>query len=261
MKLERHAKIVSQIIQDRMVSVTRLSEIFKVSEITIRRDLDELTRSGKIQRVHGGGGLIDSNEPEPPILQRQVEQLIEKEAIVRLAFKYFKNGATVGLESGSTTLGLAKQIASHQWDNLLIVTNSVPILNLLIPVKGISIMFVGGLIHASELCSNCNPTDEMLKHLHIDTFFCGCRGLHPGFGRSNEIQNGNEIGTVHAFAAASDRIVVLADHTKFSKIFPVQLLSMAEINVVITSALAPQKMLAEIRQKGIVVEIAMLPED
>jgi DeoR/GlpR family transcriptional regulator of sugar metabolism len=95
LKLERQAKIVSQIVQDRMVSVTKLSELFKVSEITIRRDLDELTRIGKIQRVHGGGELIETNEPEPPILQRQVEQLNEKDAIARLANKYFKDGDTV----------------------------------------------------------------------------------------------------------------------------------------------------------------------
>ena len=261
MKLERQEKILSQIVQDRMVSVSRLSELFKVSEITIRRDLDELTRSGKIQRVHGGGGLPESPEPEPPILQRQSEQLTEKEAIARLAFTYICDGNTIGLEAGSTTLNLARLIAAHQWDNLNVVTNSVPILNLLVPVKGISLMFVGGLINSSELCSNFSPSDEMLKHIHIDTYICGCRGLHPSFGRSNDVQSGIEIRTVHAFAAASDQIIVMADHTKFSKIFPVQLLPITEMDVVITSNLAPENMQAEIRQQGVVVEIAEVPEE
>jgi len=261
LKTERQAKIVSQIVQHKTVDVTSLSERYKVSELTIRRDLDELARNGKIQRIHGGGALIESNELEPPILLRKFEQAKEKEAIARQAFVYITNGDTIGLESGSTTLALAKQIASRQWDYLHIVTNSVPILNLLIPVQGILLLFVGGLINSSELCSNITPSDEMLSHLHIDTFFCGCRSLHPRFGRTNEIINGTESATVRAFKNASDRVIVLADHTKFSKVYPVQLLQMDEINVVITSDQAPSKMLLDMSKQGVVVDSVSLPQD
>lgn len=261
LKQERQAKIISQIRLNRTATVTQLSEILNVSEITIRRDLDELADSEKIQRIHGGGALLQSDEREPPILHRQNEQAIEKEAIARQALNFFKNGDTIGIESGSTTLAMARLIARQAWDNLHIVTNSIPILNLLLPFPGIHVMFLGGMINPSELCSNCNPTDAMLKHIHIDTYFCGCRGLHPNFGRSNEMQNGIEIGTVRSFVSASDRIVVLADHTKFSKTFPLQLLQITEIDIVITSKLAPNKVLDDIREQGVIVEIAPQPKD
>ncbi len=261
MKNERHAKILSLLAQNKMITVSRLKELLDFSEITIRRDLDELAEEGKLTRIHGGAKLPEFYELEPPIKHRQVEQMKEKAAIAIQAMNYIKDGDTIGIESGTTTLALAKEIASRKWVNLSIVTNSLMILNLLIPISGTHLMFMGGMIDVNELCSNCNPTQDNLKHVHIDTFFSGCRGLHPNFGRTNEMQNGIEIFTVRAFKNASDRTIILADHTKFSKIYSLQLLQMSEIDIVITSKFAPQNMLDEIRKEGITVDFAPLTED
>jgi DeoR/GlpR family transcriptional regulator of sugar metabolism len=260
MKNERHVKIMSLLAQNKMITVSRLTELLEVSEITVRRDLDELAEEGKLHRVHGGARLPEFYELEPPIKHRQVEQMNEKAAIARKTMSYIKDGDTIGIESGTTTLALAKEIASRNWNNLTVVTNSLLILNLLIPVSGTHLMFLGGMIDVNELCSNSNPTEDSLKHVHIDTFFSGCRGLHPNFGRTNEMQNGIEIFTVRSFKKASDRTIILADHTKFSKIYSLQLLQMSEIDIVITTRLAPQTMLDEIRKEGTTVDFALLEE-
>jgi DeoR family fructose operon transcriptional repressor len=260
LKVERQEKIISALTHNKAVEVIKLSETFKVSEITIRRDLDELTLTGKIQRFRGGASLTEPIVVEPPVVQRQQEQVVEKEAIARLAIEYVKNGNTIALEAGSTTLALANQIAARQWDNLQIITNSVLVLKVILPLSGISTLFVGGLVDPNEWCTFGDLAEEVLKRIHIDTYFCGCRGLHPSFGRSNEMQTGVEVGTVHAFASASDFIVILADHTKFSKVFSLQLLPINQVNMVITSELTPEKIVEEIRQKGVAVETAMVQE-
>ncbi len=136
----------------------------------------------------------------------------------------------------------------------------MPILNVLIPIAGVHIMFVGGMIDSSELCSNCSPADNILKHIHIDTFFCGCRGLHPTFGRSNEMLTGiDEIGTVQTFVSASDFVVALVDHTKFGKIFSLQLLQINQINLVITSEATQKTHIEQIRQAGVTVDTVSIP--
>lgn len=259
LKQERQAKILSLIAQQKRISVTKLSKSMNVSAITIRRDLDELAQGGKITRLHGGAAVNDSTGHEPPILHRQFEQADEKEAIAHRALSYIKDGDTVGIESGSTTLAMAKAIAEERWNSLNVITNSIPILNLLISIPGIHLMFLGGVVNPDELCINCEPSNGMLKHIHIDTFFCGSRGLHPSFGRSNEMQDRIEIDTVRAFVDVSDRIIVMVDHTKFSRVYPLQLLQINEIDVVITSDLSPEHILEDIRKQGILVDIAALP--
>ncbi|MCC6146127.1 MAG: DeoR/GlpR transcriptional regulator [Anaerolineaceae bacterium] len=260
LKTERQKQILSKLTPNAPVEVSELSEVLNVSEATIRRDLDELSNNGVLKRIHGGATLLVPGTVEPPVVQRQQQQPAEKEAIARYAIAHIQDGNTIALEAGSTTLALAKQIASCPWNNLSVVTNSVPILNTLIPVAGVHIMFVGGVINSNELCSNWNPSDDVLNHIHTDTFFCGCRALHHVFGRSNEMLPGiDEIRTVQAFAAASDSVVALVDHTKFNKIFSLQLLQMTQINLLITSELAEKRFIDQMQQVGVMVEIAPMP--
>ena len=258
LKSERQRKIIHEIEHNDIVTVIDLTRNLKVSEITIRRDLDELESIGKIQRVRGGARLNDATGSEPPVVHRQQEQIKEKEAITAKAVTYIQDGDTLALESGSTAMMLARKIASQKWQNLQVVTNSVLILNLLLRVRGINMAFIGGFVDANELCTYGKMTEEALSHFHIDKYFCGCRGFDLRMGRTNEFQTGVEIGTVRSFATASDQIFTLVDHTKFGRKFPLQLLPISEIDYVITSNKVPQSILDELKQLGIkviVVEI------
>lgn len=259
LKSERQEKILAKILEKSTISVADLSACFDVSEITIRRDLDDLYRMGKIQRVRGGAQRLGPNSHEPPVIHRQMEQVAEKEAIARKALEFINDGETIALESGSTTLALARLLSSHKWQSLQVVTNSITILNQLLHVPGVRIAFIGGFVDQNEMCTFGKLTEEALSHLHIHKYFCGCRGLDPKFGRSNEIQSGIEIGTVRAFVASSSEVFVLADHTKFGRIFPLQLLAISDIDTLITTELTPQTMLEEIQQQGVRVVKAVLP--
>lgn len=259
LKTERLEKILAKIQEQHTISVGDLSACFDVSEITIRRDLDDLYDMGKIMRVRGGAQRLGPNSPEPPVIHRQIEQVVEKEAIARKALEFISDGETIALESGSTTLALARALAAQKWQILQVVTNSITILNALVRVPGICVTFIGGFVDPNELCTYGALTEEALRHLHVQKLFCGCRGLDPKFGRSNEIQTGIEIGTVRAFVASSCQVFVLADHTKFGKVFSLQLLTTSEINTLITTEIAPQNSLEEIQKQGVKIVKAPLP--
>ena len=251
LKTQRQQKIIYEIEHKELVSVADLTTNLHVSEITIRRDLDELEKLGKIQRVRGGARSNDSALSEPPVVQRQLDQIAEKDAIAARAVEFIEDGETIALESGSTAMALARKIAAQKWQNLQVVTNSVPILNLLLRVRGINIVFAGGFVDANELCSYGKFTEETLSHFHIAKYFCGCRSLDLRFGRTNEFQTGIEVGTVRAFAMASDKIFALVDHTKFGRQYPLQLLPLEDIDIVITSTKASAEVLAWLQEHGI----------
>lgn len=259
LKTERQEKILAEISEKNTISITDLTANFDVSEITIRRDLDDLDRLGKIQRIRGGARRLGLNTAEPPVIHRQLEQVDEKEAIAAKALEFIHDGEIIALESGSTTLWLARAISRRAWQNLQVVTNSITILNLLLAQPGIRMIFLGGFADSNEMCTYGKLTEEALSHLHIDKYFCGCRGLDPHFGRSNEIQTGIEIGTVRAYAAAANQIFVLADHTKFGRVFALQLLPTSGMDVIVTTTLTPAEYLQEITSLGKQVIIARLP--
>lgn len=253
LKPERQERILAKIQEVQTASVADLAVCLAVSEITIRRDLDELHRLGKIQRVRGGAQRLGPNTPEPPVIHRQMEQVAEKEAIARKALEFIQDGETIALESGSTTLALTHAITTRKWQNLQVITNSIPILNLLSQTPGIRLVFIGGFVDANEMCTYGQLAEEALGRLRIHKYFCGCRALDARFGRSNEIQSGIEIGTVRAFLASSNQVFVLSDHTKFGKVYPLQLLAIPEINVLITTELAPQSELDAIAAQNVMI--------
>ena len=240
----------------KMISVAELKESFDVSEITIRRDLDDLEQGGYIHRVHGGARLVARTQPEPPVLLRQSEQIEEKDAISEMALEMIRDGDVIALESGSTTIMLARKIAQKEWQNLQIITNNFEIQKVLRNTANIQLVFIGGFVDQQEMCTYGELAETALRHLRVRKYFCGCRGIDPVFGRSNNIQTGFEIGTVRAFASISDQIILLADHTKFGLTFALQMLPNDQIDVIITSERTPNEILAPFEAQGIRIQVA-----
>ena len=256
LKSKRQEKILADLRQYQMMSVAELKENFDVSEITIRRDLDDMEQEGLLRRVHGGARILTHSYPEPPVLLRQKEQVEEKEAISELALELIRDGDVIALESGSTTIALARKIAQKEWQNLQVITNNFEIQKVLRNASNIQLVFVGGFVDQQEMCTYGELAETALKHLRVRKFFCGCRGIDPVFGRSNNIQTGFEIGTVHSFAEISEQIIMLADHTKFGLTFALQMLPNDQIDIIITSDQTSDEMLTPFEAQGIQIKVA-----
>jgi DeoR/GlpR family transcriptional regulator of sugar metabolism len=114
-------------------------------------------------------------------------------------------------------------------------------------------VFVGGIVNPDELGTFGILTEESLKRMRINKLFIGCRGLNSDTGLSNDVQAALEIATVRAFAAASNQVVVLADHTKFGRSFLVQMLPISEIDIVVTDGLTPRAILENLGVRQLIV--------
>lgn len=257
LKSERRDAIVEEVLRGGTASVVDLATWMDVSEITIRRDLDDLSKVGHLQRIRGGARRPRPWGPEPPVVQRQLAQVAEKKAIGLAAVELICDEDVIALESGSTVMELARAIARRAWEDLQVVTNSFNILNEIMRTPGVRLIFVGGFVNPDEMGTFGTLAEDMLRCLNINKFFVGCRGIDSRTGLSHDVEAEMEIGTVRAFVAASNQVFVLADHTKFGHAFPLQMLPITDVDVVVTDSLTPENMLEELRQHTQVI-VALL---
>ncbi len=141
---ERQKRILSLLTKQGRLSVTEIVEQFSISEATARRDLESLTSGGKAQRVHGGVIAVEQAPPELPILEREGEQADEKVLIGRATAKLVLDRETIFLGSGTTVLEVARNLRSHK--GLTVITNSLPVLNVLTGIKEITVISLGGVL-------------------------------------------------------------------------------------------------------------------
>src|SRR5215208_229080 len=146
---ERQKQILSLITRHGRLSVTEIVEQFSISEATARRDLESLAAQGKVQRVHGGVITVEKAPPELPILERESEQADEKAGIGRAAASLVADRETVFLGSGTTVLEVARNLRNHK--NLTVITNSLPVLNMLAGLREITVISLGGMLRDSEM--------------------------------------------------------------------------------------------------------------
>ncbi len=121
---ERKRAILDLLEKQGKVKVIELSETFDVSEPTIRRDIKELDEKGMLIRTHGGAIAREEGEHEPSFHEKQDKYFKEKESIGKLAAGLVNEGDTILLDSGTTTLQIAKELMVK---NITVVTNSLDI--------------------------------------------------------------------------------------------------------------------------------------
>jgi DeoR family transcriptional regulator of aga operon len=135
---ERQKQILSLLTRQGRLSVTEIVEQFSISEATARRDLESLAPQGKAQRVHGGVIAVERAPPELPIFEHESEQSEEKTRIGREAASLVTDKETVFLGSGTTVLEVARNLRDRK--NLTVITNSLPVLNMLAAIREITVI-------------------------------------------------------------------------------------------------------------------------
>ncbi len=154
---ERQQQIRDLIDRNRRVSVADICEAFAVSEATARRDLETLTEQGLVQRVHGGAIAMEKQQPESPMMQRQNLLPQEKRAIGAATARLIKDGETIFLGSGTTVLAVAQALLDHK--DLTVITNSLPVMNILSKTQH-TVISLGGALRASELSFIGHVTEQ-----------------------------------------------------------------------------------------------------
>jgi DeoR/GlpR family transcriptional regulator of sugar metabolism len=256
LKSERQDEILNEVHRSKVATIADLAGRLNVSEITVRRDLDELARAGQLERVRGGARERSPRGPESPVIQRQMSQVEEKLAIGEAALDLISDGDVIAVESGSTVLQLVRCLSRRNWTQLEVVTNSFPIVEELIHVPGIRLVFVGGLVQPDELATFGVLAQDMLKNMHVNKLFIGCRGIDPRIGLMNDLQAQLEVETMRAMAESAEQVIVLADHTKFGQHFMLRTLPISSVDVIVADDLVAEAILDELHKQDIQVVIA-----
>lgn len=249
---ERQKQILSLLSRQGRLSVAEIVEQFSISEATARRDLETLTSQGKAQRVHGGVIAVDQAPPELPILQRQDEQASEKVAIGRAAADLIHDGETVFLGSGTTVLEAARHLRERR--NLTVVTNSLPVLNVLAGLKEVTVVSLGGELRDSELSFIGHLTEQALSELRVDKVLIGTRGLSLEHGLTNDYLP--ETMTDRAILKIGREVIVAADHTKVNRVSTALLAPLTSMTTFVTDTGADKTFLQALKKLDIRVVIA-----
>ena len=250
--LERQNQILQFILRSQRISITEVRDTFSVSEATARRDLETLASEGKIQRVHGGAIALTQTPPEQPILQRQDEQIDEKIRIGQAAAALVRDGETVFLGSGTTVLEAARALRERR--NLTVITNSLPVVNVLAGVEGITVICLGGMLRDSELSFIGHITEQALAEVRADKVFIGTRAISLEHGLTHEFLP--ETMTDRAILKSGKEIIVVADHTKFGRAATVLLAPLESIHILVTDQAASHEFTDAIQSRGIRVIFA-----
>lgn len=249
---ERQHAIWKQVEARGRVSVKELSDEFGVTAETIRRDLTVLEQGRLVRRVHGGAILANRLVFEPTLEDRTQHMAAEKERIAGLARDELPSSGAILVDAGSTTAKLVETPVPDA--ELTIVTNSIPIAQAAIRWPMATVMTVGGRVRQGTLAEVDDWALRSLAELRVDVAFVAANAvsLERGLGTPDAA----EAAVKRAILAAADRIVLLADHTKFDAESMLTYGSLREVDTVITGRELDDERVNAMKDLGVRVVLA-----
>ena len=227
---ERQRKIIDMLKESSSLKVVELAAHFDVSESTIRRDLQELEEHQILKRTHGGAVSIHERGFEPTFKEKKEEFSHEKERIGELAADLVEDGYSVILDTGTTTLEIAKRIRNKK---ITVITNSLDIAEELSEVENIELIMTGGTLRGNTRAMVGYLTENTLKNFRADIAFIGANGVTRKDGATTP--NHVEAMTKRAMIASSHRVYLVADTSKFGSVSFAVITPLNEVTGIITA--------------------------
>ena len=250
----RRSAILQLLRSDSSVNVTDLSKRFGVSEVTIRKDLRILKERKLLVRVHGGA-IIGASSTAEEVEERHVNfkklvNLREKEAIGRAAAKYIKNGDTILVDSGTTALEVVKNLG--RFDDLTVITNSVPAMMEALKYKRFNVILLGGTVRESSLSIVGPLAESNLKLFYCDKLFLGVDSFSVETGLSTP--SVEEASTNQVMISRAREVIAVFDSSKVNKRALAFIAEAEKINTIITDNNLPGNIKRQLRAMKINVE-------
>lgn len=255
LKGERLYHIVEYVDEKKVVTIAELCNRFKVSKATINRDLKMLEEKRLITRTHGGAmSLTRGTRFEPIHAIKEKEKTVEKQSISSYAMNFIKQGETILLDSGTTTLELAKQIKNN--NNITVITNDLKIAYILSQSDGIDLVVLGGQ-QKKGVYSLIGPfTENLLKMLNVDKAFLGVDAIDVDKGITNS--NIEESNIKKTIVEISKEIIVLGDSSKFGKVAFAKICDIDMVDAIVTDSNISEEGLSKFKDKNVKIHIADL---
>ncbi|MDE0837149.1 MAG: DeoR/GlpR family DNA-binding transcription regulator [Akkermansiaceae bacterium] len=230
--IERQRRILERAKQERAVRTQELSAILKVTEETVRRDLDTLSKQGLLRRTHGGAADVSIMLDELSQSDREVRQADEKTAIAKHAAKHVEDNETIMLDASSTALEFARHLPSGK--SLRVVTYAHSIVEKLSIRSDIELVLLGGTYEAKGRRFRGMLTEMGIRALRIDRFFFSGGGYHETRGIGEP--SAEEARLKATIIAHADWKCAMLDHTKLGRTTDHFFVKSSEIDLFITDS-------------------------
>ncbi|MCW3090519.1 MAG: Alkaline phosphatase [Ferruginibacter sp.] len=227
---QRREKIYELVQEDGSAKVIDLARIFKVTEVTIRQDLEKLEKDGLVIKEHGGAFLKNIKDQVQAITLGHRENTDKKELIARKCMEFIESGDSIILDSGSTTTEIAKNLKGFK--NLTVITNALNIALLLGAEPGIDLIVTGGEFKPPTLSLTGQKAADFFKGINVQKLFLATAGISLKAGLT--YPSISDLVVKRAMIEAADTTYLVADSTKIGKSAFASLGALSLIDYIIT---------------------------
>lgn len=245
--IERRQKIAEIIHRDRKVYVSDLSQLFNVTEETIRRDLEKLESEGLLTRTYGGAITNQHTIEDLPFPTRTTMNLESKQIIAVKAADLINDGDTIVIDASTTCLELMQTLKKSKQD-LTVITNSVKIPSDFI-YSDFNIISTGGTLRAHSFALIGPVAQNTIENYYVDIAVMSCKSLSldKGIMESNEPEGEIKKKMIQQ----AEKTILLVDHTKFDKTAFVKLFEFEDFDYIVTDREPSNEWLELLRKHNI----------
>ncbi len=248
---KRHDTIVRLVKEKGVVRVTELSEVLRVTEMTIRRDLEVLEKKGLLERTHGGAVYSDRVSLEPLYAQKSGTRRAEKEAIGRLAASLVRDGETIFVNSGSTTLEFLRRLSGR---GIKLITNN-PWAPIEVRSEGVEVLLTGGELRRESFSLVGEIATGTVRGVFGTKAVIGVDGFSLRYGITTPVRaeaaiNGLMIEQTHG------EVIVIADSSKFGRVSNFLAAPISAVNTLITDPGLDEQAREDFGRMGIRILVA-----
>jgi DeoR/GlpR family transcriptional regulator of sugar metabolism len=242
---ERQQFILAHLNRNGRASVAELSQMFGVSEVTIRADLQALVAGDLIVRTHGGA-VLTTRAPELSLTLRRQQQVDAKERIGVAAAELVANGDAVFLDASSTALALARALRTRR--DLTILTHSLVVAQSMLDSSGVTVVMTGGTLQRETVSLMGTDGLAILRKYNLKTGFFGAHGLSFPEGLTDV--SAGEAEVKRQVVSLCRQVVALIDATKWGRVGPASFACPQDLHVIITDTQAPSGLVEQARGLG-----------
>lgn len=252
--VDRRLKILETVAEEQTIQVVELAARFRVSEMTIRRDIKRLERDGFLRRTYGGATAHLTRSLDLAFNARALQSAREKRLIGMAAARLVSDAASIFVGIGTTCEQFGRYIRARP--DLTVVTGSLPIASQL-GTRSMHTVVLGGAVRRDELSCVGPAARATLGRYRFDVAVIGAAGLSIEAGITDMV---DEEADIHRQAIdLARRVVVLADGSKLGQVALANVAPVSAINVLVTDPSADPVELQRLRELGIEVVLATAP--
>ena len=248
---ERRRKILEQVEIEERVTVEELAKRFGTSTVTIRGDLDALAESGALVRTHGGAIRRLNPSTDYPLNLRETVHRAEKVRIGQAAAQLIRDGQTIILDSGTTTVEIARQIKFLNLKSITVITNALNIAMELATLPNVSLIMLGGMLRQMPYALVGPQAEQALRDLNADHLFLGGYALDVQVGLMTPDMLEAQLNAL--MVRVSKEVTAVVDSSKFGQRSLSLIARIDTLHRLITDSKVDPQMVAQLRSRNLEV--------